>query len=158
MIKTEAASLADPTVSQADFARLHGVSRKTVTQWKAEGRLAIVAGEVDVEATDARLSDAGLGKFREKYDVESPMTEARRRHAMAAAELAELKLAQRRGELVTIESVTEVLRAELTAVRGRLLAMPGRLAMSLVGKTDPAEIEAAIHEEVIGALSELSTQ
>jgi hypothetical protein len=82
---------------------------------------------------------------------------ARRRYSMAVAELKEIQLAEKRGELVSISDVTATLADELTAVRGRLLAMPGRLAGALAIMSDPAEIEAAIDKEVRGALTELST-
>jgi phage terminase Nu1 subunit (DNA packaging protein) len=42
-------------VNQAAFAALHGVSRKTVTAWKARGWLVLQGEQVDVEASDARL-------------------------------------------------------------------------------------------------------
>lgn len=45
-------------VSQADYAKMRGVSRKTVTQWKKDGKLTIRDRGVDVEATD---------KFLERY-------------------------------------------------------------------------------------------
>lgn len=42
-------------MKQADFARLHGVSRKTVTQWKARGWLVMDGDEIDVEASNANI-------------------------------------------------------------------------------------------------------
>jgi len=42
-------------MNQADFAKLHGVSRKTVTTWKARGWLVQVGDEVDVEASNANI-------------------------------------------------------------------------------------------------------
>lgn len=42
-------------VSQAEFARLKGVSRQAVTDWKKEGRLVIFEGKIDVEATEAKI-------------------------------------------------------------------------------------------------------
>jgi hypothetical protein len=42
-------------VSQAEFARLKKVSGKTVSQWKSEGRIVIVEGKVDVEASQEKL-------------------------------------------------------------------------------------------------------
>lgn len=42
-------------MNQADFARLHDVSRKTVTQWKARGWLVMNGEDVDVEASNANL-------------------------------------------------------------------------------------------------------
>jgi phage terminase Nu1 subunit (DNA packaging protein) len=50
-------------VSQAEYARRCGVSKKTVTQWKQEGKLVLAEGGVDVEASDAYLKkyrSAGL--------------------------------------------------------------------------------------------------
>lgn len=52
--------------TQAAFAARHGVSRKTVTIWKQDGRLVLVDGQVDVEASDARVRDAGLGRFKDE--------------------------------------------------------------------------------------------
>ena len=50
--------------TQAAFARRHGVSKKTVTVWKQQGRLVLVGSLVDVAASDARLKASGHGRFR----------------------------------------------------------------------------------------------
>ena len=42
-------------MNQADFAKLHGVSRKTVTMWKSRGWLVLNGDEVDVEASNANI-------------------------------------------------------------------------------------------------------
>ncbi len=69
-------------MNQADFARLHGVSRKTVTAWKHQGRIVMRGANVDVQASETRLRDAGLGRFRdladdaEAVDLPIPGTEA----------------------------------------------------------------------------------
>src|SRR6267143_1473298 len=59
---------------------------------------------------EGRKSTAGIGQS----------DPARRRYMLAAAELKEIQLAEKRGELVSISVVTATLRDELTAVRGRL--------------------------------------
>lgn len=46
-------------MNQSDFAKLHGVSRKTVTTWKARGWLLLAGDDIDVEA-----SNANIGRFR----------------------------------------------------------------------------------------------
>lgn len=49
-------SKAELFVSQAQFARLHGVSRKTVTLWKQRGYvLMTTGGQVDVAASNKML-------------------------------------------------------------------------------------------------------
>ena len=48
-----------PFVNQAEFARLHKVSRKAVTTWKARGYLTFSGGLVDVDKSNATLARAG---------------------------------------------------------------------------------------------------
>lgn len=57
-------------INQAAFAALHGVSRKTVTAWKARGWLVLQGDQVDIEASNARLK-----KYRrEGLPVVTPVT------------------------------------------------------------------------------------
>lgn len=49
------------TVTQAEFARLHGVSRKTVTTWKSRNLLVFEGEGVDVEASNARIKNLRKG-------------------------------------------------------------------------------------------------
>ncbi|MEX0445200.1 RNA polymerase subunit sigma-70 [Xenorhabdus sp. SGI246] len=42
-------------MNQAEFAKLHGVSRKTVTAWKARGLLVMDGDDIDVEASNANI-------------------------------------------------------------------------------------------------------
>lgn len=42
-------------MKQSEFARLHGVSRKTVTQWKARGWLVLDGDDIDAEASNANI-------------------------------------------------------------------------------------------------------
>ncbi|EMG5771540.1 TPA: RNA polymerase subunit sigma-70 [Yersinia enterocolitica] len=42
-------------MNQSDFAKLHSVSRKTVTAWKARGWLVLAGDDIDVEASNANI-------------------------------------------------------------------------------------------------------
>ena len=42
-------------MNQSDFARLHGVSRKTVTMWNSRGWLIMSGDDIDVVASNAQL-------------------------------------------------------------------------------------------------------
>lgn len=42
-------------MNQSDFAKLHGVSRKTVTTWKARGWLVLAGDDIDVDASNANI-------------------------------------------------------------------------------------------------------
>ena len=65
-------------IAQADFARLHGVSKKTVTIWKQQSRLVMVGSLVDVENSDRLLRAARFGRFRDlDYEIEAePLPQA----------------------------------------------------------------------------------
>ncbi|WP_447877524.1 RNA polymerase subunit sigma-70 [Serratia fonticola] len=42
-------------MNQSDFAKLHSVSRKTVTTWKARGWLVLDGDDIDVDASNANI-------------------------------------------------------------------------------------------------------
>ncbi|MBK5145989.1 RNA polymerase subunit sigma-70 [Budviciaceae bacterium BWR-B9] len=42
-------------MNQSEFAKLHGVSRKTVTTWKARGWLVLDGDEINIEASNANI-------------------------------------------------------------------------------------------------------
>ena len=46
-------------ISQAEFARLHDVSRKTVTTWKKRGYIELSGSLVDVARSNAKLAASG---------------------------------------------------------------------------------------------------
>ncbi|HAT1683152.1 TPA: hypothetical protein I8Y21_003876 [Klebsiella oxytoca] len=59
-------------MNQAEFARRHGVSRKTVTQWKERGWLVMNGREINVDASDALLK-----KYRKTVIREDVLPEAK---------------------------------------------------------------------------------
>lgn len=64
------------TMSQAEFSRLHSVSRKTVTSWKQKGLLVLdEAGKVVVEASNKALADYGVGVTLGNSEVTEEITE-----------------------------------------------------------------------------------
>ncbi len=60
-------------MNQAEFARRHGVSRKTVTQWKERGWLVMNGREIDVEASETILE-----KYRKTVIREDVLPEEER--------------------------------------------------------------------------------
>ena len=63
----------------------------------------------------------------------------------------------RRDEVVEISEVSEFLSSMLAYFRARVLAMPSKLAGTLVGDTDYQRVRNAIETECHTALEELST-
>lgn len=188
-------------VSQAEFARHRGVSRKAVTTWKSKGLLVIDAeGRVDVEATEWKLDDRPANyrggvthrpirapngnNFDDRrakpasatrpgtkpsprptdgapdpadFDLDDPnlpIAEAVRRkeNFLGLQRKHEFEVSQK--EWVRVEEAGRQVEQAYSVVRDRVLAMPGKLAASLVGLSR-AEIEDAIRTEVCEALAAL---
>jgi hypothetical protein len=171
-----------PIVSQAEFARLRGVSRKTVTAWKRQERLLLTSdGKVDVAGSEKLLAlRPGIyrgGKIKaapgEKQatgkDVppildRSPeeiadstkwtLIEAQRVKEVYLALLRKQEFEIEQGELVEIEAVGREVEREYSMVRERLLTIPGKVSASLAG-CDRAVIESKLLDEITEALAEL---
>jgi phage terminase Nu1 subunit (DNA packaging protein) len=80
----------------------------------------------------------------------SELDMARQRKLTAEAELAEIKLAQERGGLVSVDVADRTLAGICDQLRARVLAFTGRVAPLVVGVPDVAEatalIEPVVHE------------
>jgi hypothetical protein len=176
---------AKPTVSQAEFARLRGVSRKTVTVWKSQGRLAFTAeGLIDVAASDALLAQrppvyrGGKKKPRKGERAASvpaadlPPVMDRPLEEIAAIAGWSLADAQRikenylallrkqeyeieQGKLVEIDAVVAEVTGQFAIVRERLLTIPGKVAPVLAGADSE---RAVVRAELYEAMAELSEQ
>jgi hypothetical protein len=70
-------------------------------------------------------------------------TDAKERRAEADAELIELELAERRGELMTLAEGERILDAAFGRVRAKLLAFPHAAAMRITGDNLPLRIKEA---------------
>ncbi len=81
--------------------------------------------------------------------------EASRREKEAKAEMAELALAERRGELVSADDVDVLLTEIRTAVRGRLITLPSLCAPLIPSQKPASEIESIIRGKVDEALEAL---
>jgi len=77
--------------------------------------------------------------------------EADRRKAVALAELRELEVRQKRGELLDAAEVQKQWAAGLAALRDRLLSLPDRLGAVLAGRGE-VEARAVLREALEEAL------
>jgi hypothetical protein len=85
------------------------------------------------------------------FEPKVTKTEADRRKAVALAELRELELRQRRGELLEAAEVQKQWAAGLAAIRDRLLALPDRLAAVLAGRGE-VEVRTMLRDALEEAL------
>lgn len=81
---------------------------------------------------------------------------SRARKTAAQALLAELEVAERRGLLVPVDTIAETLTVVGERIRQRLLGMPDRWALELVGIEEEVEAREVLERAVGEALEELS--
>ena len=61
------------TCSIAAFAKRHGVSKQAATKWKTRGVLVFSGDLVEVEKSDRRMRDAGLGLYKQGSTAPTPV-------------------------------------------------------------------------------------
>lgn len=69
---------------------------------------------------------------------------------------AELELNVLQGQFVSVEDVSKAYRQQCSIIKARMLAMPSAMAHVLSHKTDAAEIQRLLKDEVHDILTELS--
>jgi len=177
------------TVTQAEFARIMGVARSTVSRtWKKAGRLVMAGDLVDVDASRQRLRETSGGRDdvsarhaanrgaeipvaqpdeenapaaksappadtgKQPRGVES-RADAQARKESAAADLMEIELAQKRGDLIPKEDVDAALKAFGAAVRAALDVFPDQTAPLVAPVIDMDEVHALLSESCRNVLA-----
>lgn len=164
--------------SQSQFAAAQGWSRSYVTQLKQAGRLVLQDGQVDVEASLARIaetadtnrddvaarhaaarqaqaaSDTGTSLVDEK--VSATFREFRARKMRADAEKAELERDQLQGKLVLASDVARAGGEAGTYLNTALFNAADRLAPELAPETDALRVHALLVETFESVLEEFA--
>ena len=163
--------------SLSEVARLLGKSRATITRWVDQGAPTVqVARREDgvewrldlgalldwharraVESERARLEDAHHGEIdrleralAEQDDDDEPMsrTEALRRKAVVEATLREIDLAERSGDVASVDGLTTALVNLFTALRTRFLHLAAYLAPQVAGESSEPECQRLIDDAI----------
>jgi hypothetical protein len=121
-------------VTKGRYAQHRGCSAAYISKLIRRGALAAPAllsdGRVNVVLADQMLGSPGANEDREDSSAAAAgltgesLTDQRRRKVAAEAELAELELARKRGELVPRALVAEVLGPLLRKLRDDLIGIP----------------------------------
>lgn len=165
-------------MSLAAYAKHRGCSKAAVTKAAQAGRISLIDGQIDAMIADAQWkantrarmparaardeagAPAGADLLGAGGDVAAPggddYWDSRGRREAAEAELAELKVAEQRRELIRVSAVETVWSSSLAAAREHLLQVRARLAPLLAAETDVFKIEQLLDEEHSQALQLLS--
>ena len=163
-------------ISLREYARRRGVSLAAVQKSIKSGRISTVEGKIDPAVADIQWEQNTnphqsrrrmQGRVARPAALSSPhlgpqpmpggdLADVRARRESALAELAELDLAQRRGELVPTADVERALSSKIIGMRDALDSLADRLAPLLAAEADQAKVYATLREEVRRALQLLS--
>lgn len=135
-----------------------GISERAVAKYKAEGMpmdsLAAAEGWMAKnKRARVRMQDAGADAPEAKP---SGYMDARVARERAEAELAQVKVLEARGELVSREKVRAEIARRLSGLREALLQIPSRLEAVLAAETDPAKVHDLLENELYQALESAS--
>lgn len=110
-------------------------------------------GHGGVRAGAGRKPKAGMDQQIDAYTM---LAKAKAKRETYRADMAELEYRTRMGELLEARVVAETWAAQVAIAKGRLLALPARIAPSVIGLGDLRAIEGVIREAIHAALTELS--
>lgn len=145
----------DERVTMAEAARRLGMTQQGLGMWaQREGAPVQLVG-----SRRYALWPAFPVWWRQQLTKErakpADFEEAKSRKMQAEAELAELELEARRGQLVTTALHREALRGIVTTIRAQLLAVPGRYAPRTAGLATLPESQRAWDAAVRDILNDL---
>lgn len=157
-------------VSQAFIARSLGLSGAAITKLKKQG-MPVDSVEAALAWREQRLNIAArkptpgpaqkpVPGFARPMPAPVAVPDedhqaARTRREIAEANLAEMREAEERGELVRVAAVKSMLAKVMSSTRDSLLQIPARLAQVLSAETDPSRVRDLIDAEIHQALSGL---
>lgn len=151
---------------------LVGQTHTAVNDAARAGRITLIDGKVDPEVADiqwaektdavqqARGARGGHAPRDEPKSVPAGDREGyfavKERRERAEADLAELELRERRGELVKKADVEREIFAIQRALRDRLAGIPDRIAPMLAAEADVTRCHAIVAAELRAALGEVA--
>jgi phage terminase Nu1 subunit (DNA packaging protein) len=163
-------------VSQAFIARSLGLSAAAITKLKKQG-MPVDSVDAALAWREQRLNIAARkptpGAKQKPLPINAPSSTlvrpaiapvavpdedhaaARTRREIAEANLAEMREAEERRELVRLAAVKSMLAKVISSTRDSLLQLPSRLAQVLSAESDPNRVRDLLDAEIHQALSRL---
>lgn len=160
-------------VSVSEYARLRGCSEGAVRKAVLHRRISMQDGGIDPVAADAqwakntrpraanKTANGGSQAIPENAATSSPKASdgywaSKSRREAAEAAMAELKLAEMRGDLVRVDDIRSALSRRVAGVREALLQLPARVVPVLAANPDARAMNKVLRVELIRVLSHFS--
>ena len=147
-------------VNRAELARLFDVSLTTVDSWRRRG-LPVEERGGRGRALKFSLPAAIAWRLEQEAGEESSeavisFEEARTAKMIAEAELARIELQKRRGEIVELDVVAEIVESDYGVVRSKVLGLAVKIAAEVIAAGTPARARGIIERETRELLEELA--
>lgn len=160
-------------VSASEYARLRGCSEGAVRKAVRDRRISTQDGRIDPVAADAqwakntrpraanKATNSDSQATSESAPTRSPKASddywvSKSRREAAEAAMAELELAEMRGELVRVADIRSSLGRRIAGVREALLQLPARVVPVLAANPAPRAMSEVLRLELIRVLSHFS--
>ena len=143
----------DPDVADIQWARNTSTARAPLAGPAPAPAAASIAPRVAVRAARPAEFDDG-----DRDEEPASLLESRARREAALAELAELELAEKRGELVSAAAIEKSLSTKIMSVRESLDTLADRITPLLAAETNPDKVYALLRSEIRQVLSQLSSE
>jgi len=142
-------------VTTADLAKVFGLSVPRISQLINSGVLRRNS-ENYFPLCKSVFSYVGALKNKPGGDEnKSSYEKARTRKMEAEADIKEMDSKKRKGDLVEIDDVINIVKKEYTSIRQRLFAIPNKIALEILGCPTPKESQALLEAAINEALREL---
>jgi len=144
-------------VSTTELASILGVTARRVQQMAQYGTLiAVKRGSFNLADSVQRYINFLTSREKDISSQEKAKQDAEVSIKKAKAITAVLEAQELQGKMHRSEDVAEMTEDLIYAIRGMLVALPGRLAVDVANTQTPAEASEVIRKEVYKVMSELS--
>ena len=143
-------------VTRQGLADIFGVSLPTIDNWVRQGCPYISKGG---RGQEWKFNTASVSTWLRDRDVEEAtggipddFETLKCRKMLADAQLAELELAQKKGEVAHIEEFERMWSLAMGQLRQNILGVPQRAVLQLIGETDERKFKTKISAVIVLAL------
>lgn len=145
-------------VTRQALADVFGVSLPTIDAWVRKGCPFVEKGG---RGQEWQFNTAQVSKWLRDHDVEEAtggipddMDELKLRKQKAETELAELELAEKKGEVALVSEYEKVWAMSMGQLRQNIMGVPQRAVLQLLGETDELVFKEKLRAEIILALEQ----
>ena len=143
-------------VNKAKLSKILGKSEMTLTTWQKEGMPIRETGAKKGKQNTYDTAEVIGWMLLRSNSTAQAIEKAKLRLVLAQAELEELKVLEKKEELIPLEKMQYIITSVLSKCRAKILGIPSRITPIIMTHKDPKKIEKVLKDACHEALSELA--